>query len=433
MDYNSYILLFIINLFIFLISFVLVFKRSKYSSVAIRSPKIIIISNICSFLLTSAFITYEMIEDYDNIEDYNFSFCNLIPFCYTIFHFSIFVSLIFRMHRMVQCCTMNNIINNTVKSKAKTFYSRRFLLDEQFYTKALTIFLAALTAILGLIYINVKGNIPLPYHFMKCSCNNEIVLYRAYLFYNIAYFFEAFAAMTYIYRIFFTNFNKYIKVELIAQLVIYILTFHFVYFAFNINDEPFHSTSMMILVFSYFNVVLNAYLPSIMSLIDKVKTSYHFNPKLTSNLFLFLSDEICYYSFSNFMKNRKSDNFYICLYTQIMKFKYKFSLEGDYFKIFDDAKALYENYFSEKANNSYMNQDLLFHVRSSVKKLINTNECQYEMFDEALVEVYNYLENKFNEYRKSDEYKVLVDNLNLNSYVQYKMCTVYNNPSSLAY
>lgn len=116
-----------------------------------------------------------------------------------------------------------------------------------------------------------------------------------------------------------------------------------------------------------------------------------------------------------------------------MKFKYKFSLEGDYFKIFDDAKALYENYFSEKANNSYMNQDLLFHVRSSVKKLINTNECQYEMFDEALVEVYNYLESKFNEYRKSDEYKVLVDNLNLNSYVQYKMCTVYNNPSSLAY
>ena len=104
---------------------------------------------------------------------------------------------------------------------------------------------------------------------------------------------------------------------------------------------------------------------------------HHFNPKLTSNLFLFLSDEICYYSFSNFMKNRKSDNFYICLYTQIMKFKYKFSLEGDYFKIFDDAKALYENYFSEKANNSYMNQDLLFHVRSSVKKLINTNECQY--------------------------------------------------------
>ena len=55
------------------------------------------------------------------------------------------------------------------------------------------------------------------------------------------------------------------------------------------------------------------------------------------------------------------------------------------------------------------------------------------MFDEALVEVYNYLESKFNEYRKSDEYKVLVDNLNLNSYVQYKMCTVYNNPSSLAY
>ena len=80
--------------------------------------------------------------------------------------------------------------------------------------------------------------------------------------------------------------------------------------------------------------------PSIMSLIDKVKTSYHFNPKLTSNLFLFLSDEICYYSFSNFMKNRKSDNFYICLYTQIMKFKYKFSLEGDYFKIFDETARL---------------------------------------------------------------------------------------------
>lgn len=433
MEYNSYIILFLINLSFFLLSFILLIKRGNYSSIAIRSPKLIIISNICSFLLTSSFITYEMIEDYDNVENYNFIFCNLISFLSLIFHFSIFFSLIFRMHRLIQCCNMNNIIVNPGKSKAKNFYSRRFLLEEKFYIKALMVLIGGILLIFGIIHLNTKGNIPLPYHFTKCLCSNESIIRRAYMAYNFMYFFEALVAITYIYRVFFTGFKKIIKIEFITQLVIYILNFHFVNFVFDQEEEPFHLTSVIVLFFSYLIVAANAFLPGLVSFIDKVKTSYHFNPKLASNLYLFLSDEICYYSFSNYMKGSKSDNFYICLYTQIMKFKYKFSLEGDYYKVFDDAKALYENYFSEKANNSYMNEDLLLRVRSTSKKLINTNECMYEMFDEALVNVYDYLENKFNEYRKSDEYKLLVDNLNLNSYVQYKMCMVYNSPSNLAY
>jgi hypothetical protein len=44
------------------------------------------------------------------------------------------------------------------------------------------------------------------------------------------------------------------------------------------------------------------------------------------------------------------------------------------------------------------------------------------MFDEALVSIFEYLKKRFIEYRKSDQYKLLINNLNMNSYIQYKIC-----------
>ncbi len=45
------------------------------------------------------------------------------------------------------------------------------------------------------------------------------------------------------------------------------------------------------------------------------------------------------------------------------------------------------------------------------------------MFDEALVCVYEYLQKRINEFVKSEEYILLINNLNMNSYIQYKVCS----------
>ena len=44
------------------------------------------------------------------------------------------------------------------------------------------------------------------------------------------------------------------------------------------------------------------------------------------------------------------------------------------------------------------------------------------MFDDALCYTYEKLEKMFRQYNKTEEYQILIDNLNLNSYIQCKMC-----------
>ena len=42
-----------------------------------------------------------------------------------------------------------------------------------------------------------------------------------------------------------------------------------------------------------------------------------------------------------------------------MKYKYKYSLEPNFFNVTKEAKSLYQNYFDNGADNKYMNEEIL--------------------------------------------------------------------------
>ena len=58
--------------------------------------------------------------------------------------------------------------------------------------------------------------------------------------------------------------------------------------------------------------------------------------------------------------------------------------------------------------------------------MIDKGQCSYEMFDNLLVNVYQILKDKFFNFQKTEEYKILVQNINMNSYIQYKVLDVPN-------
>ena len=58
--------------------------------------------------------------------------------------------------------------------------------------------------------------------------------------------------------------------------------------------------------------------------------------------------------------------------------------------------------------------------------MIDKGQCNYEMFDGLLVNVFEILKQKFEEFKNTEEYKILVQNLNMNSYIQYKILDIPN-------
>jgi len=433
MEYNNYVKIFIINFIFHTISFLLIFAKQNYSAVNISSPLMITLSNICLFVMNSSLISLELVEQFNLFEEYKRSFNQIIPFLFIIGYCVIFISLILRMKRILQCLNLNKIVSMNIKNKSKIFYSRRFALDERFYCKVITIIIMLIMLLVGFFYWKNGGYIPVPYYFMKYFINtkNEYnisnnLINKICVYWTIIYFIEGIILITYIYKLMIANLIKQIQIEFILQNIFYFITFisSRYYYKKNINDlnNNFNNTSLSFIIISFIYVFLNTYLPIARAIVDKIKINYSFNPKLVTNLYLFLSDEICYYSFSDFLKDSQIDSYFINLYTKIMKYKYKYSLEANFFNVTKEAKSLYKNYFDTDSENNYINEDILKKIRNNCSKYISKDDCTYEMFDDALVSVYEYLKKRFIEFRKSDEYKLLVNNLNMNSYIQYKMC-----------
>ena len=429
MEYNSYVTLFLLNVTFYLLSFFLVYFRINYSSITIRSPKLTIISNISSFILTTSLITYELIENYDNVPDFSFSLCRIIPSGFVILNIMVFSLFFIRLHRIIACIELNELSESQTKTRGKSFYKKKYLIDENYYVKIFGL-IFCFFFILGFFRISQKDSVLIPYYFKKCPYGNYLneARIKAGAIRCMLYLIEGLIAITYIYKVIFSPLIPRIKFEFIIQSLLFILMFHIIRFTNQFttkgNDKPFHYTTLIHILIHYIFVIFNSYYPVIMTfIVDKIKLSYEFNPKLSSNLYLFLLDEVYYYSFSDFLKHKQCDMFYLNLYTQIMIFKYRHTLEPDYFKILDEAKALYDTFFSSRSNNiNYLNENLLAKIRRDCTKLLNQNDCNYEMFDDGLVSADEYLEKRFAKYRKSEEYFILMELLNVSSYVQHGMC-----------
>ena len=433
MEYISYVPYFIYNFIYFTITFILIFLTQNYSAVNISSPLMLTISNLFLFLMNSSLISYELVEKYNLIEEYKISFCQVIPFLFIIGYNIVFISLYLRIKRFVDSIRLNKIISYNNKNKANLFYSNRYVLDEGFYCKRFTLLIMFILFFVGFFYWKYQFYIPVPYFFMKYFTNNlnEIItlefINNLFFYCNIIYIIQCFMLLISIYKIFTANLVKKIKFELFIQILLFLGIFiSSKYYYNNDNNQTqkyFNKVNCSFLLISILFVFFNSYLPIIRALTDKIKISYSFNPKLATNLYLFLSDEICYYSFSDYLKNSEIDSFFISLYTKIMKFKYKYSLESNFNNIIYEAKLIYEKYFDEDSDNKYMKKEILNKIRNTYSQCISNKNYSYEMFDEALVCVYEYLQKRFNEFIKSEEYKLLIYNLNMNSYIQYKICS----------
>ena len=428
MELAIYYKYFIGNFIYFTLSFLFLFLNQSYSAINISSPLMLTLSNLCLFIMNSFLISYELVDKYNVIEDYKISFCQIIPFLFIIGYILVFISLILRINRIIKCLNLNKILSIDVKNKTNIFYSQKYILDEKFYCKIITIIIMFVMLFVGLLFYYKGGFIPVPFYFIKYFINNlneNITLEFIKLInfcWMIFYIIQGLISLFYIFNLLNANLIKSIKFELIIQIILYMSTLILgKYYYNNQTESNLNNVSLSFIIISILFVFFDTYLPIFRAFSDKIKITYSFNQKLATNLYLFLSDEICYYSFSNYLKDSLIDSFFICLYTKIMKYKYKYSLEANFENVKNEAKQLYEEYFDDNSYNIYMNQEILNKIRNKCSDYFSKNDCSYEMFDDALVSIYEYLQKKFIEFMKTDEYKSLISKLNINSYIQYKI------------
>jgi hypothetical protein len=384
-------------------------------------------------MMTTTYILYELVEDISNNKD-NFNyFCKAIPNNFIISHFLFIFSFVLRCHRIIECCK----INFDERTEINQFYNRRFLFRENFYLKILlvgTIIVAFLNFLSDILYPQI---LIIPYHFLRCIEDYPDASFAINMFWVIIMFIEGAVLLTYSFNLSINPIRQSIKFELYAFTIIWIIPPNCLKFGefFIIDIQTSHWVSYISFMFLYVLLFINGYFPIILSYIHKKNIGYNFNSKLSTNLYLFLSNESCVLVFWKFLRTHYHERgqFFLDLYIDINKFKLKYTTLPNYSDVIEEGKAIYEKYFSHTQSGTHSRSfesssntlDFLpFEIVNKIKsncQILHKNDCNYEMFDEALLYAYEYLEDRFIEFKRRDEFQIINDNLNLSSYINCKM------------
>lgn len=400
---NYLIILIIFNCLVYGLCCLLILKRKSYTCISIRSPTLLLITNVSNFFMTIILILCKLFNT------------NFISLFYYVFQITMIASILLRYERIISCLKIN----------IQKFYKKRRLLQEKFFVRILIIIFAAILILL--IIIDVLGNNYFEL-FSFLDKNEKTKLKSNIKIWIIWNFVEQLVLITYIFRIYKQKLKYILSLELYLFFIIWFIYSNYSSLIYirhkNINELNNNSIDFAIisLIFLYLCLILNALVPILMSFYSKLINSYYFTPKLTNNFYLFLTNEECYKSFNEYLISKnKIGSFYLKIYTHIMKFKLDLTLNLNKLQGLNEANNIFNTYFNTEKYSEQIDNEILVRVRDKCE-ILKLNNFNKDIFDDGLQYAYNELNKIFFEYRSTVEFKELLEELNLYSFIQCKMC-----------
>jgi hypothetical protein len=389
-------------------------KRSSFTSISIRSPKLLILNNIGNFLMSIILIIPNVFEN-------NINNRKIVSLFYYLTNLLLVVPFCLRFQRIVKCCD----IKSDERLDLQELYNKRQLYEENYYIKFTLISFCILTVIL-IVFDCFNYNDPFTANFLYRDIGNDNIFKIKLIIWQVICFIEHMIILTYVYKIFVNKLKQKLRFEIISFFIIWFIYTNIV----SLLDKPGDNieNDELIIIISlgvcYLFLMINAVLPILISFSYKYSTCYHFTPKLMNNLYLFLSNENCYKQFSNYLNGlNENASYHLKLYTQIMNYKLGFKLNIDNNQGFLEACAIRDEHFNNVNPDGKLSKEVFDNVKKECEGLAN-NHFTDDMFDDALQYSFNELGRYFNDFRKTDSFKELYEEFYLTSYIQCKMCNV---------
>ena len=373
----------IINSLIYLIIHFMIKKRKKYTSIAIRSPSILFFNNFFAFILTTILICFK--------SEITF----IIQLLIVQSQILIMISYFLICHRI----TISSKLNPDERNDIELFYNKNYLYQENYYIKIL--FYCSI--IITIFHITI-------YVFNNLTINKFEKYIDNYL--NFLIFIELLCLITYT--------NSILNEELLKFQIIFLILIWTIYLHLPKLDKNY----IYFFIIIYINSFLTSVIPIFMTYLCKSNITFHFNPKLMNDLYLFLLDEECFKMFSNYINLNYPNNFiYLKIYTHIMKFKFLYDLENNQSTINNETRIIFELYFEKNDYKLKFNEEIFEKIREKYNNLNNKNPTN-DLFDDALEFCFIELGKMFEKVRKSYEYQLLSDSIHSFSYIHCKMSNI---------
>ena len=333
----------------------------------------------------------------------------ILEFLLLICHIITFASITckyVRFYKCTQICLGDDDLTDFKNFKQQKYYY------EYFYIRSILILFGVCTIVLTIV------TLVLLYGFGESITINNKEYFP--LIWIIPFFMDNMFLLTCTFLLRNKNNLGGIKTELIILLIYNYISSFTIYFFFQKEND----IGIICLIYLIILQGITILYPIIICWFDKVTFGYHITKESTKDLYLFLSNEKCYNSFESFLmseQERENNRIILDLYTHIIQYRIKFMVEGIHLNKLNEGKLIHKKYFDKDKEILFTEDDIILNMRKKNENLLKNNECKFEMFDEALEKAYSYLNGKYNNFKQTDEFAQLINEIDYDTYIWCKL------------
>ena len=416
---------------LFLLFTVTIKRNSDNIFFSMRSSNLMIITNALIFFSIAAYvlndILYKKYNDNDNLR--------YISTFYSLFQIGIFISLTMRYFRLFLSCRNPEDSQNVQYNLFETKYYHY----EYFYVRliAVSILLALIASLVN--YFVGNKNVGMFIYEIEFNKNNDGID-GCFYFWIIFSFLQTATFTTFDLLISKTHLNPDVYISQEISLVAFV---NYIYslsigLSFLINHEVLEkdnfikgTITLIPLIYNLLIYFIVIALPFLYGVFNSTVIIYDLPGELCESLYLFLTKEKCFDAFHNYLKtnndiirnqnDREKGVFLLDLLICIFKFRLLVTNNESRTLIAEEINNIRINYLERGDLNNYLDKNLVQETIDLCTRYVNSNTLRANIFDKVAAEAYQFLDNKFKNFKASELFNKLKNELTEETNIRCKL------------
>ena len=416
---------------LFLLFTVTIKRNSDNIFFSMRSSNLMIITNALIFFSIATYVLNDILyEEYNGNNNLRY-----ISTFYSLFQIGIFISLTMRYFRLFLSCRNPEDSQNVQYNLFET----RYYHYEYFYVRliAVSILLALIASLVN--YFVGNKNVGMFIYEIEFNKNNDGIG-GCFYFWIIFSFLQTATFTTFDLLISKTHLNPDVYISQEISLVAFV---NYIYslsigLSFLINHEVLEkdnfikgTITLIPLIYNLLIYFIVIALPFLYGVFNSTVIIYDLPGELCESLYLFLTKEKCFDAFHNYLKtnndiirnqnDREKGVFLLDLLICIFKFRLLVTNNESRTLIAEEINNIRNNYLERGDLNNYLDKNLVQETIDLCTRYVNSNTLRANIFDKVAAEAYQFLDNKFKNFKASELFNKLKNELTEETNIRCKL------------
>jgi len=416
---------------LFLLFTVTIKRNSDNIFFSMRSSNLMIITNALIFFSIATYVLNDILYDeYKGNDNLRY-----ISTFYSLLQIGIFISLTMRYFRLFLSCRNPEDSQNVQYNLFETKYYHY----EYFYVRliAVSILLALIASLVN--YFVGNKNVGMFIYEIEFNKNNDGI--NGYFYFWIIFsFLQTATFTTFDLLISKTHLNPDVYISQEISLVAFV---NYIYslsigLSFLINHEVLEkdnfikgTITLIPLIYNLLIYFIVIALPFLYGVFNSTVIIYDLPGELCESLYLFLTKEKCFDAFHNYLKtnndiirnqnDREKGVFLLDLLICIFKFRLLVTNNESRTLIAEEINSIRINYLEIGDLNNYLDKNLVQETIDLCTRYVNSNTLRANIFDKVAAEAYQFLDNKFKNFKASELFNKLKNELTEETNIRCKL------------